>query len=45
MIIGENDMKDFRKAKKRVDVTIGESIKNYIIAEPKKSLIMTYKRH
>ncbi len=27
MTIGENKMKDFRKAKKRIDVTVGESIK------------------
>ena len=27
MTIGENSMKDFRKAKKRIDVTVGESVK------------------
>ena len=27
MIIGESDMKEFRKAKKRVDVSVGESVK------------------
>ena len=27
MIIGGNNMKDFRKAKKRIDVTVGESVK------------------
>jgi transcriptional regulator with XRE-family HTH domain len=27
MIIGENKMKDFKKAKKTVDVTVGESVR------------------
>jgi len=27
MIIGESEMKNFRKAKKRVEVTVGESVK------------------
>ena len=27
MITGENNMKDFKEAKKRVDVSIGESVK------------------
>ena len=27
MIIGRNDMKDYRKAKKQVDVSVGESVK------------------
>jgi transcriptional regulator with XRE-family HTH domain len=27
MIIGENKMKDFKKAKKMVDVTVGESVR------------------
>lgn len=27
MIIGESDMKEFRKAKKRIEVTVGESVK------------------
>ena len=27
MIIGRNEMKDYRKAKKQIDVTVGESVK------------------
>jgi len=27
MIIGKNEMSDFRPAKKRIDVTVGESVK------------------
>ncbi len=27
MITGENNMKDFKKAKKRVDVSVGESVR------------------
>jgi transcriptional regulator with XRE-family HTH domain len=27
MIIGRNDMKDYRKAKKQVDISVGESVK------------------
>ncbi len=27
MIIGESDMKNFRKAKKTIDVTVGESVR------------------
>ena len=27
MIIGESDMKEFRKAKKRIEVTVAESVK------------------
>jgi transcriptional regulator with XRE-family HTH domain len=27
MIIGESEMKNFRKAKKRIEVTVGESVK------------------